>query len=157
MWSKKRKIYIKIALYQQYCKSKFLKAFTKSCINLVSIVFLLRVSLKQLSFGFRIPRNCLTSSINNFTSRILSDFEVDDWIVEMFWEELSDFLLAYSNNIFWFEFVFFLVKALRMIKTIFFCFIEPISRWHFWHRWSWLRRYELIDILLLLLLVVMLL
>ena len=55
-------------------------------------------SLKQLSFGFKIPGNCLTSSINNFTSRILSDFEVDDWIVEMFREESSDFLLAYSNN-----------------------------------------------------------
>ena len=38
-----------------------------------------------------------------------------------------------------------------MIKTIFFCFIERISRWHFWHSWSWCRRCILIDILLSLL------
>ena len=137
MWSKKRKVYIKIALYQQYCKSKFLTAFTKSCINLVPIVFLLRVSLKQLSFGFRIPRNCLTSSINNFTSRILSDFEVDDWIVEMFREELSDCLLAYSNNIFLIWICFLPRQGFEDDKNHFFCFIERISRWHFWHRWSW--------------------
>ena len=48
-------------------------------------------SLKQLSFGFQITENSLTSSINNSTPRLLSVSQVDDWIVDMLWRRFSDF------------------------------------------------------------------
>ena len=47
-------------------------------------------SLKQLSFGFQITGSCLTSSIHNATSRLLSAFEVVDW------REFSYFFLPAS-------------------------------------------------------------
>ena len=35
----------------------------------------------------------LNSSVNNSISRLLSTSELDDWMVEILWEELPDFFL----------------------------------------------------------------
>ena len=65
---------------------------------LVPGIFLFRVVFKIVKLGSQITGNCLTSSVNNSTSRLLSAYEVNDRMVDKFWKEFSDFFLTCSSK-----------------------------------------------------------